>query len=250
MNRRPALSLAEELCAAQDWWREAGLGYRFADKASPWIEEEGDGPAGPQTAPAAIPELTEQPRIGGDCATWPGSLPEFRDWWLSEPTLDEGGAHSRITPRGEAGADLMVVVPEPEADDRDTLLSGTHGELLRNMLAAMGIGTGRAYIATALPRHMPLPDWPLLAKSGMGEVLRHHIALVRPARLLILGNNILPLLGHDPAQPLVTIRETAIQGVQVPTLAARGPAYLLTRADARAALWQRWLDWTSGEGSA
>ena len=68
-----------------------------------------------------------------------------------------------------------------------------------------------------------------------------------PKRLLVLGTRILPLLGHDPAQAAPAMSELAIQDRRLPVLATFAPERLLANARQRAALWQRWLDWTDGE---
>ncbi|MFD1959794.1 hypothetical protein ACFSHP_13575 [Novosphingobium panipatense] len=47
----------------------------------------------------------------------------------------------------------MVVVEEPEAQDIDTLLSGSHGKLLDAILSAFGTDRHNVYLASALPRH-------------------------------------------------------------------------------------------------
>ena len=88
----------------------------------------------------------------------------------------------------------------PEAGDSDSLLSGPHGTLVANMLRAMQIAPDKAYVATAIPRHQPLTDWDALQAAGLGEVLAHHITLAAPRRLLVLGNDILPLLGLEKRQ--------------------------------------------------
>jgi DNA polymerase len=108
----------------------------------------------------------------------------------------------------------------------------------------MGLAPEQIYLAAALPRHTPLPDWERLAADGLGEILLHHIRLAEPQRLIVLGMRILPLLGHDPAQAAPAVSELTIQGRAVPMLTSYAPDRLLGNARQRAALWQRWLDWT------
>jgi DNA polymerase len=246
MADRSSLPLAETIAAAQAWWREAGVDMVYHDEPKGWLAEPEPEPEA-VTAPAAKPAPAPRPRIGGNPAGWPADLPAFRDWWLTEASLDHGGASARIAPRGEAGAEVMFVVPMPEAGDTKTLLAGPEGKLLASLATAMGVGPDDAYFAACLPRHTQAPDWERFAADGMGEVLLHHIALAAPKRLIVLGMRILPLLGHDPAQVAPCVSELAIQPAPVPMLAAYGPDKLLGNARQRAALWQSWLDWT-GEG--
>lgn len=241
--------LQADIAAALDWWREAGVDAVYSDEPKGWLADpETEAPA----AEAIKPERTVPPpppavKIGGPRAAWPQDLAAFRQWWLAEPSLDEGGLAPRIAPSGEAGAELMVLVSMPEEADSDTLLSGPHGRLLNSFLAAAGLAPEQVYRAAALTRHTPLADWAELTAQGMGEVLAHHVALARPKRLLVLGRVVLPLCGHDPAQGAQKLRSFNHEGGRVPALYEVGLERLLGNWQLRARLWQRWLDWTDGD---
>jgi DNA polymerase len=245
-DKPPPPSLAERIAAAQAWWREAGVDLAFGDEPQPWLAEEAPAEA-PIPKAAERPIAPPQPRMGGDASAWPQDLPAFRQWWLEEPSLDQGGLNPRIAPRGEAGAALMLLVPMPEAEDRDTLLSGSEGRLLASLATAMGLASQQVYLAAALPRHTPVPNWERLAADGLREVLLHHISLAKPKRLIVFGTRILPLLGHDPAQGAPAVSELAIHDAPVPMLTSYAPERLLGHARLRAGLWRAWLDWTDGD---
>jgi len=249
MTSRPALSLAEQIAAAQDWWREAGADLAFADDAQTWLAAANEG--GPdQVATANLPVASPAPvqtLIGGGRAAWPRDLAEFRRWWVADASLDAGGTHPRIAPRGPEGASLAVLVAMPEAGDTEMLLSGPQGGLITAIADALALARDDLYLASALPRHATMPDWNALRSRGLGELLLHHLALAAPRRLLILGRDVLSLLGHDPAQSAPGIGEIAIQDRQVPLLASYQPVRLLQRAQWRAGLWQRLLQWTEGD---
>lgn len=247
LTTHPAPSLAERIAAAQDWWREAGVDLAFVDEPQGWLTEPQDTSEPRANLPVAPATLPPAPLIGGDRAAWPTDLAEFHRWWLEEPSLDSGGASPRVPPRGSTNAPLAIVVPMPEADDHDTLLSGPHGRLLVSLTQAMGLAPDAIYLAAALPRHITAPDWAGMATTGLGEVLRHHLALAAPQRLLVLGRDVLPLLGHDPAQVAPVVSEIEIQGRKLPLLASYAPGRLLEHARLRKGLWQRWLDWTDGD---
>jgi DNA polymerase len=138
----------------------------------------------------------------------------------------------------------MVLVPMPEDEDGERLLSGRKGQLVGNMLKAMGIAEDNAYLAAALPRHARHPDWAALAERNLGEVLRHHVALAAPRRLLVLGRKMLSLFGHDPAQASPIAGQIALEGLDLPVLAAVGPETLLDEPRFRKTLWRAWLEWT------
>jgi DNA polymerase len=241
MSDRPPLSLEQSLAAAQAWWREAGVDLAFVDEPSAWLDSQVPQAAATPVA-TPVPSAPERPAtpqvppLGGEPGTWPSDLAQFRRWWLDEPTLDEGGLYPRVPPRGEAGAALMVIVPMPEAEDTDTLLSGPHGRLLGSMVTAMGLRSDQVYWAAALPRHASV------------RILSHHVQLASPARVMTFGRGILSLLGHDPAQGAPSVSEITIDGRQVSLLATYAPERLLDNYRQRATLWQRWLDWTDQDG--
>lgn len=241
-------TLGEALGSALDWWREAGVDGDFADEPRNWLAKpEPKAEATAEATPPARPAAPQVPPLGGDSDTWPTSLPEFAEWWLSSPSLELPGTGPRIAPRGTAEADLMVLVPYPEEGDGERLLSGRQGELVSNMLKAMGIAEERVYLASALPRHAAHPDWRALAERRLGAVLRHHIALAAPKRLLVLGRKMLPLLGHDPAHAAPIAGPIALEGIETPVLAAVGPETLLDEPRFRKTLWRAWLDWTGND---
>lgn len=247
METRPHPSFADHYAAALDWWREAGVDHDWQDEAHPLLEDPAAKKAKAESAPPPPPKKTapeppaEKP-LGGDAANWPATLVDFAPWWLAESSLDVGGLSPRVAPRGAANAALMVLVPMPEADDTDTLLSAQQGRMVANMLRAMGIAEDAAYIAAALPRHTPSPDWEGLSRTGMGAVLRHHIAVAAPQRVLLLGQTLPPLLGLAK-RPGATVLEAGAQAI--PCFASFAPDVLLANAPRRADLWRGWLEWTA-----
>lgn len=142
---------------------------------------------------------------------------------------------------------MAVLVPMPEPDDSDMLLSGPHGRLIASMARAMSFDLESIYLAAALPCHEAVPDWAGLARDGLGEVLRHHLSLASPGRLIVLGRDVSPLLRHDWTQPAPAIDEIEIQGRKLPLMTSYSPARLLEQPRLRKALWQQWLEWSEGD---
>ncbi len=254
MDQRSSLPAADDFAAALDWWRDAGVDHDFADDATEWLAEPepeiATAPAAPKPAPDR-PEPKAEPQeeirpFGGESSGWPTDLAAFRSWWLEEPSLDAGGTGPRVAPRGDAKPALMILAAEPEQVDNDTLLSGPQGRLVDSFLRAAGIAPEKVYIASALPRPVPVPDWENLRAAGIGKLLEHHAHLADPQRILVFGRNILPLIGHAPAQDSAVLREFNHEGRCVPVMGSRGLADLLRSAAGRERLWQRWLDWTDG----
>ena len=250
MQTRTNLSLQNQLAAALDWWRDAGVDYDLGDIPEAMLAKPDTRPEAPVSHPAASTRKSEAvgnalpPQVGGKREQWPDTLTDFAHWWLTEPSLDAGGMAPRVPPRGTAKAPLMVIVPMPEANDTERLLGNRQGELVGNMMRAMGLTDDTTYLASALPRHAPHTDWSHLKTSGMGEVLLHHIALVQPGRVLVLGRDICDLLGLDRKQGAKTI--DADSGT-IQILASFAPEGLLENTRLRSDLWRRWLDWTGNE---
>ena len=249
MDNRAQPGLSAEIAAALDWWRDAGVDSDFRDDPADWIAPPSVQETLPDlpgfTPPAGRVAEPETPEATISRAGMPSDLAGFTAWWMTEPSLDGGRSGGRVPPRGKAGAELMVIVPEPEAEDRERLLSGPLGRLLDGMLDAMGVASGDVYVASALPRHTPMPDWADLARQGIGEVLSHHVGLVRPRRLIAFGGNILPLLGHDPAHSSAVLTHFNHENGNIPLLVARDLIALRERPRWKAGLWQGWLDWTA-----
>ena len=137
----------------------------------------------------------------------------------------------------------MIVVEEPEPGDEERLLSGPQGRLLSGMLGAMGLDEGACRVASALPRHMPTPDWLGLERQGFGAMLAHHIAICAPQRLILLGGNILPLLGNHPTISSDNSPRFNHEGQTIPLFVTRGLGALLDRPRWKAGVWRAWLDW-------
>lgn len=235
-------SLASDYAAALDWWREAGVDLDYAEEPTAWLREpvveaQIDPAPPPRTvprpsaAPALERALAREPGapIGGDPARWPADLAGFGDFWLTEPSLDPGALAERVAPVGEAGAALMVLVGQPEEGDREALLSGDQGALLTRILRAMGFDESQVYLASALPRCTPLPDWDDLAARGLAALTRHHIALAAPARLITFGR-----------APEMLARDAG-----VPTLAAPQLETLARSSAHKRRFWNAWLEWSA-----
>lgn len=237
------------ITAALDWWREAGVDCDFTADATDWLAAEplAEAKAVPQPLSMATPTAAAPPppqEIDLLGANPPADLAAFRDWWLSEPALDGIGPRGRVPPRGEAGARLMVLVMDPEEGDSEQLLSAAQGRLLARMLEAMGISPEDAYFASALPRHTPMSDGHALAAQGFSAVLQHHIKLAAPQVVLVLGTNILPLLGHEAAQEPAALEKFDHEGFSVPLIAAEGLDAMMAMPRLKARFWRRWLEWT------
>lgn len=249
------LSLSNEIAAALQWWREAGVEIETLDEPAAWLAEpeqpaRANEPDRAQIRTAQKPRESE-PREAPAPALLKTELPDtlaaFREWWLSAPALEAVASRPRLAPRGKAGARLMVLVLDPEESDSNRLLSGPQGRLLSRFLLAAGLDEDEeVYVASALPCHTPLADAQEIAAKGYGRVIAHHVALVRPHRILAFGNNILPILPHDAAQTSANLLEINHAKGKTPAMVADGLESLLAMPRLKRRLWRRWLEWTEG----
>jgi uracil-DNA glycosylase len=265
--------LAAGIAAVLDWWREAGVDCAFHDEPAQWLsharplaDAAAEARRGPARTQPALPgrglageqgsrvDARSAPSPGDaviDTSAWPGDLASFTDWWLNEPWLDDGrpgGAGSgRVPPRGQEQAEVMVLIPDPEREDDDRLLSGPQGRLLDAMLSAFGIAAEQAYVASVLPRHTPMADWRRLGALGFPALIAHHVRLVSPKRLICLGHNILPLLETEPPNNAANPTNLIHSLTNTPLLAIHGLSALLGRPGLKAEVWRNWQNWTAND---
>lgn len=231
-------ALAQAVEAALAWWREAGVDGDWIDAPQDWLAK----PTKTKAAPHKSAEPTAPPFAGG-AENWPTDTAAFARWWLTEPDLATAGAR-RVPPAGPGNPPLMVVVPMPEPEDADTLMSGKAGRLLDGFLAAAGLSRAQIYCAAALPARITAPDWAALAEAGLGQVLVHHIALVRPQRLILFGQNgISTLIGNVSPNNPTHLQSINHGDAMFPALWGYDLESIVARPALKAGLWSRWLDW-------
>lgn len=256
-------SLASEIDAALAFWRAAGVDCDFRDDARAWLADPTQvAPAVEPVSGAASGQMRGLREIRADGANrsedaaapgprralWgdspPASLEEFRSWWLAAPELG-AGSYPRIAPRGEAGARLMVLVPDPEQSDETQLLSGPQGRLLARIIAAIGLSLEDCYIASALPRHTPMADLAGLAASGMDALVQRHIALVAPQQLILFGQGLSAFVAPPNAVEKQPLREINQDGVSPLVMVTETLGSMLDMPRLKASFWRRWMEWSA-----
>jgi DNA polymerase len=219
--------------SALDWWAEAGVDTLADDSPRDWL--------------AAVPASPERPAIPKKVAATPApvkaALPDtlaaFRAFLLADESIP-GPARGRVDSTGDSASGVVIVVDMPEAEDRTsgTLLSGEVGALFDRMLGAIKLGRDQVYL---------IPFSPVRATTGkLGEtelakltpLLRHHLALAAPRKLLLLGDApVQALLRKPAAQARDTVHQLAIGDVEVPTVASIHPRLVHLRRDYRTLAW-------------
>lgn len=218
--------------SALDWWAEAGVDTIVDDLPHDWLKA--DRPTAPVPASSA-PAATPAP-----AAALPATLADFRAWLLTDAAVP-GPVTARIDVTGDPASGTMVILDMPETDDRatGTLLSGDAGALFDRMLAAMKLDRTAIYLvpfAPARPATGRLGDADSIA---LARLMRHHIALAAPKRLLLLGDApAKALLGKPLAQARAPGQSIEIGGASVPAAASFHPRFVLGRPDYRKPAWE------------
>lgn len=263
----PDISFTYEYETALAWWQAAGVDCDFTDDATAWLADVTAGTtllqastsadahrAAAATRQSQAPSLTgvatasalaipsSRRDLLGDSP--PGDLAAFRQWWVDAPELDTVRLNPRISPRGERGSSLMVIVPQPEESDSKRLLEGPQGRLLANILAAMGLNDSAVYFASALPCHTPMADLSAIGIGGMDAVLAHHIALAAPQRVLVLGTGLSTYLIPEEDEHLREINQTV---VNTPIMVSETLEAMLHMPQLKVRFWKRWIEWSASQ---
>jgi len=247
--------------SALEWWRAAGVDVLVEDAPRDWLgtvppatnltesttpfapsEVEGRGLG---AAPAARPSTS----LGANGSTvgapldvkLPDTLADFLAWRASDAAPEAGWGSSLHAPEGPSDAKLMILIECPERDAPEALLGGPAGVLFDRMLAAIGLDRARVHLA-ALAWARPLAGrMPAESTARLAALARHHVDLVAPERLLLLGNaasravlgaDVMPMRGSlQPLNHKIGQRETGV----VASFALR---FLLERPAAKAEAWR------------
>jgi len=159
------------------WWRDAGVDALV-----------GEEPRNLLAAPAPVRASEAAPALSADR---PETLDGFLAW-LTE-TRDLAGAAPgapRIAPAGDPASGLMILadMPTPEDFAEVRLVSGAAGRLFDSMLAAIGRDRAHVWLAPLSPLRPPGGRLAGAEIEALAALARHHIALVKPKALFLLGD--------------------------------------------------------------
>jgi len=224
------------LASALEWWRDAGVETLQEDEARDWLAR----PAAVQAAPAAV--TSPQPEI------LPDTLAAFTAWRTGETVPEAGWLTPRIAPSGPVNAPLVVLTDMPESDDQSEILGDSPaGKLFSRMLTAAGVARDSVHfvslaVARPLAGRIP-PD----QEARLIEIARHHLKLLQPAKLLILGQTASRAIAETndgpPANGLVDVNHF---GAHTQAVASLHPRFLLDRPAAKSEAWKHLLLLTRG----
>ncbi|MDG6746429.1 uracil-DNA glycosylase family protein, partial [Staphylococcus aureus] len=82
----------------------------------------------------------------------------------------------------------LVDCPDRDDGEAGQILSGAPGRLFDRMLAAIGQSRETVHLASVCARRPLAGRTPADLESRLAEIARHHVGLIRPRGLLLLGN--------------------------------------------------------------
>jgi uracil-DNA glycosylase family 4 len=169
----------------------------------------------------------------------PDTLAAFRTWLLADASVP-GAVRGRVDALGDHATGAVIVVDMPEADDRasGTLLSGEVGALFDRMLGAIKLSRADIYLVPFSPSRSTTGRVGDADLATLTSLLRHHLTLAAPKRLLLLGDApVQALLRMPAAKAREAVHMIEIEGRQVPTVASIHPRLVHLKRDYRPLAW-------------
>ncbi len=233
-----------------DWWSLAGVDCDFSDDPGNLLVAPKPtlvAPAMPQPAeqrpaPQAVAEALQTPSRH---PVLPDTLAELRAWLASSPDVPGAGPPSnRVAASGPDNADLFVLTAAPDAVDLidGHVLGGAPGALFDRMLNAIDLK--REDVAIASMAVSPLAGTRLAPEeiSALADIARHHIALVRPKVVLVLGDKASrALLATDVVNARGKLLEIKVKGAIITSVATFHPRTLDRNQRFKRAAWESLL---------
>jgi uracil-DNA glycosylase family 4 len=179
-----------EARSALTWWLEVGVDVAIQDQPRDWL-----APPAPRTQPKSPPQPVAASNVAEPALE---TLAELQQWLASSTQLPLASATARrILPQGPEDAAIMLLSEAPTLEDfaAGQPIGGEPWELAQRMLAAINVPADQAYSASLSCFHVPGARMTVEDRAACAEVARRHISLVKPKRLLLLGDG--------PAQALL-----------------------------------------------
>jgi DNA polymerase len=134
---------------------------------------------------------------------------------------------------------IVVDMPDREDDAAGELLASAAGRLFDRMLAAIGRDRQSVYLTALAVKRPPAARVTEDVAQSLKALLRHHVSLAAPKRLLALGNAASrAITGLDVADARGGLRGVNYDGGTVEVIASFHPRFLLERPAAKSEAWK------------
>ncbi|EZP48998.1 MULTISPECIES: uracil-DNA glycosylase [unclassified Sphingomonas] len=221
------------VASALDWWQEAGVDTLVADTPRDWLAEPMVVPAMPAPAPA----LAAAPAA----ATMPDRIADFIAWRAGDAVPEVSWRGISIAASGPHDAAVMVLVDCPDKEDGEagSLLSGQAGALFDRMLAAIGLSRETIHLAAVCAKRPVAGRMPPDTETRLSAIAQHHVGLVAPQRLLLLGNAASrAVLGAEMPAARGSLHSFNHRSGKTGVVATFHPRFLLEKPVAKAEAWK------------
>lgn len=213
--------------SALSWWEEAGVDTVVGEQPRDWLAA--PVPATAMTAgPAPAPAATE---------AFPDDLPAFQAWLAETGAIPFAApAMRRVSPSGDPASGLMAIIDLPTA--AGDLFGGEAEALFDRMLTAIGRSRDTIYLAPFSPIRPPSGRIDKAGVELLTRAMRHHVGLVAPRALLIIGDACSrALLDMPMTQARGRWHEVETPGGTVRALVTLRPQELLAQPKLKAHAW-------------
>ena len=210
--------------SALEWWHEAGVDTFVEDSPRDWLAR--PAPLAPPPPAEPVPQQ----------AALPDTLEAYVAWRGGDEPLDAGWSDLRFVAEGDPASGLMVIVDCP---DDDGIATGATGRLLDRMLAAIGRTRESIYLATMCAARPLAGRITPENEAALGPLLRHHVALTGPRRVLVTGGAASrAIAAADAARARGSLHDINLNGVRVGVVVTYPLRVLLDRPAAKGEAWK------------
>lgn len=218
--------------SALQWWSDAGVDVLIDEAPRDWLRPKQKSAQQVQAPTAATAAPAQE---------LPDRLNLFQAWLRDSDDLSFASPSApRVCPSGDPASGLMMITDMPAAEDcaSGALLSGEVGRLFDRMLAAIGRDRSSIYLASLSCFRSPDGRFTDPTATQCSTLARHHIGLVAPKAVLIMGDAASKaLLGLPTMKARGRWHQISTHAGQIQAVASFPPSYLLDQPAAKAAAW-------------
>ena len=212
------------------WWVETGVDVALQEEARNWLQ-----PAVRRSVASTIERHEPTPNVAPPTHD---TLADLQKWLASSMQLPLASATAkRVLPQGTENAAIMLLSDAPTFEDLASgrPVGGDAWQLAKRMLAAIKIPEEQAYSASLSCLHVPGQRMSASDREACAEIARRHIQLVKPARLLLLGDGPAQALLGKPL-PRARGHVHKVEGVR--TVATFHPRQLINQPSNKSLAWK------------